>query len=155
MGGTFSTDRHPVIQVSSEFLQERETGYEEASLFDLISWTTRKGVEPTRETALDMNYRNKIVEQIIDGALKNDPEAVKVVNPWRSILNLIKQIKSKVQSNKESGGQMQTNGGEKRNRSLMVAAQSKKYLLSVKRLQWAAEHWRQSRRLVKSLPPLE
>lgn len=79
----------------------RVEDYEEEFLFDLILQRKRKEVEPTREIALDMDYWNKIGEEIIDGALKIYPEGVKVAKPWRIILKLRKQMKSEVQSNKE------------------------------------------------------
>lgn len=102
MGGNVSTEEHPVVQVWTEFVNEWDMEYEEKSLLDLISWTKSQGVEPTKETALDMNNLTRIGEQIIDAAFKDDQNAIKVLNPWRLILKLIKQLKANLSS--DNGG---------------------------------------------------
>lgn len=60
MGGRICTEKHPIIQVWTQFLKEWEIDYEEESLFDLISWTKHKGIELTKEIAFNITNWTKI-----------------------------------------------------------------------------------------------
>lgn len=54
MGGCVFVEEHTAINIWIDFLQECDIDYEKETLLDLI-WTKNWGLEPTKETPLDMN----------------------------------------------------------------------------------------------------
>lgn len=68
MGGLVSMEEHPAINIWTDFLKEWEIDYEEETLLDLISWTKKRVMEPTKETGLDINNCTQTGKYIIDEA---------------------------------------------------------------------------------------
>lgn len=82
-------EQHPDIQVCFEFLKEWDIDYEEETLVDLVSWTKPQELEPTKESALDMNNWMWTGKKIIDAILKGNQSVEKVLTPWSHILKLL------------------------------------------------------------------
>lgn len=103
---------HLAVKVWTELLKDWDVDYEEETLLDLVSWTKKWGMEPTKETALVMNNWTWTGKHLIDATLKGNQSAVKILRPWSFILKLLKLIKSNLLSRAEGGSQTQAGGIE-------------------------------------------
>lgn len=79
---------HPVLKVW-RLLEEWDVDYDEKALLTLITWAKTHGLETTKEAAFDFNTWAQTGQFIIQAASRGEENAVRVIKPWKLILDLI------------------------------------------------------------------
>lgn len=84
-----------VVIVWTLLVWEQGVKYEEQVLLALLTWSKNHRLDTIEVAALDIKTWEWTGRFIIEAASIGDEAAINIINPWRLVLNLLRQLKAK------------------------------------------------------------